>query len=364
MYRSLIRLAPIAAVGLAATALAPTVQAQDMRYLSWTGKPAVAPAPAPVSAAPTSGVRYPSMAAMGRPSRYSPSVASGGLTPADAWFNPVQPRPQPAGAPPYGAYAAPPPVAQPYAAIPTAPTLPPPPYARPTPGQPTLPVPAYAAAPTPMPMPQGYPPMAYAAPTMAGPPPVSTAPLPAPVQQAAPPAAWTQPGYAPQVYAGGMPATSQPAPAPQAPSPVVSGPAWASPQPAMTGATVADPMAPRRDAPIFSIQAARDAGQTPTSQVPTPQPPSQPMAQGSSQFPTVQAAPPREGARYYSVHRQAGREPDPAEIPDSVYAVIPEGAFLDAARPDLADPPPAPLATRNINGRIQAMNRGDDPSLP
>ena len=79
---------------------------------------------------------------------------------------------------------------------------------------------------------------------------------------------------------------------------------------------------------------------------------------------TAAASPPREGARYYSVHRQAGRQPDPAEIPDSVYAVIPEGAFLDAARPDLADPPPAPMATRTINGRVQAINRGDDPSLP
>lgn len=358
-----IGLAGVAHAGLALTLVAQPAQAQDMRYLSWNGKPQqTAPAvSAPQAEAPRSQpVRYPSMASMGRPSRYSPSVASGGLTPADAWFNPTQPRPQPTSSQPSSSSQPYPVQAYPVQAHPVqaAQTLP-------TQGQPSLPLPAYAmAAPGLPPQPvRGTAPFNMA-PSFTPPAPPAQQP-PHAAQYAAPPAAWTQPGYAPQVYSGAP--TPQPAPqmapaqTPPPPSPVVSGPGWASPQPNMTGASIADPMAPRRDAPIFSIQAAQGAGQ-----VAAPQPP-QPVMPSTAQpqpYPTVAASPPREGARYYSVHRQAGRQPDPAEIPDSVYAVIPEGAFLDAARPDLADPPPAPMATRTINGRVQAINRGDDPSLP
>lgn len=350
------RLGLISVTGLGLAMTAQIAQAQDLRYLSWTGKPQqAAPQTGPQASAPQGygqqpqSVRYPSMASMGRPSRYSPSVASGGLTPADAWFSPTQPRPQPTASAPHPSYGP-----QPYSG-PAAPpqaqqNLPLPAYALPAQHRTPTPSPAYAPAPV----------MAMSAraatpnrPTYQPAPP--PAPVTPPTTYASPPAAWTQPGYAPQVYSG-LP-NSQ-IPIQQSPSPVVSGPAWASPQPAATGAPVADPMAPRRDAPIFSIQTARDASQV------SPAPQGSPSPAHAQPFPTVSASPPREGARYYSVHRQAGRDPDPAQIPESVYAVIPEGAFLDAARPDLADPPPAPVATRTINGRIQAINRGDDPSLP
>ena len=367
------RLGQVGLAGVAMTLAAQTAHAQDMRYLSWTGKPQVAAAPQ--AQAQVQPVRYPSMASMGRPSRYSPSVASGGLTPADAWFGPTQPRPQPSPAPSHSAYSPQPYPAQSHQGQPhpsqAALALPMPAYAQPPQGQTTLPLPAYAmAAP-------GLPPQ-----PVRGTPQFNTAPSAPPVQQpqyAAPPAAWTQPGYAPQVYSGAPAPQPAPSQIPPPQSPVVSGPGWASPQPSMTGASIADPMAPRRDAPIFSIQAAQGgqvaAPQLQAQQPQTHQPRTQPSEAPQPQLPmpspahpqsfsTVTASPPREGARYYSVHRQAGREPDPAEIPESVYAVIPEGAFLDAARSDLADPPAAPIATRTINGRIQAINRGDDPSLP
>ncbi|MGQ3040553.1 MAG: hypothetical protein ACT6RD_02115 [Brevundimonas sp.] len=187
--------------------------------------------------------------------------------------------------------------------------------------------------------------------------------------------AWTQPGYTPQVYTPAAsqalqapaPQAQQPMPAPQqAPAPAtVTGPGWASPQPVLAGSPVADPMAPRRDAPIFSIAGAQPQPQAqPATAAPTQQ--GQPQGQPQPQVQQTASAegPPRSGPRYYSVHRAAGHQPDPTAMPESVYAVIPEGAFLDAARTDLAEPPPPPVQTRTINGRVQAINQGDNPSLP
>jgi len=366
--------------------VASTASAQDTRYLSWSGKPETPAAQTPyrgqaqgaVAAQPVRNpnVRYPSMAAMARPSRYSPSVASGALTPADAWFQPGQPyAAQPAPAQPQPQY-------QPPSAWRPDPSLPPPAYATPQ-AHPTLPTPAYAARPAQntrqpafRPAPQQTAPQQptyeQAPPRQAAPAdgaPVAPDPVQTSAQTAGPPAAWTQPGYAPQVYPAQPQTYVGSAHMQASASPVVQGPGWASPQPAMTGAVVADPMAPRRDAPIFSIQAARNP------QAPTPPTQAEAQAQAQAQSGQIQgqpqsqavasvAGPAREGPRYYSVHRQAGHEPDPTQIPESVYAVIPEGAFLDAARTDLADPPAAPVATRTINGRIQQVNRGDDGSLP
>ena len=50
----------------------------------------------------------------------------------------------------------------------------------------------------------------------------------------------------------------------------------------------------------------------------------------------------RDGARYYSVHREAGREPDPTTLPAPF--------FLDSAPVDLAEPPPPPTLMRNQGG--------------
>ena len=69
--------------------------------------------------------------------------------------------------------------------------------------------------------------------------------------------------------------------------------------------------------------------------------------------PTPPPARPRETARYYSVHRAEGRQPDPITMPESVYTPI-----------DLAEPPAQPTQTRNVNGRLQAVVPNADPSLP
>lgn len=339
-----------------------------MRYLSWVGKSEAAPVPSAPRVQPVADGRYPSIGSLGgRPSRYSPSVASGALTPANAWYGPQAP----------------------------GPALPPPAYAaQPQPG----PAPSFAqpfAAP-PAFAPQAYPQQGY--PQQASPQPVavpqtamsaapvyvqpnySAQPMPGPhyqqqqrqLQQAqeTPGPAWSQPGYTPQVYAPAESQQSQPQAPHQTSTPAtVTGPGWASPQPTLAGAPVADPMAPRRDAPIFSIAGAHpqspavvplQQGQVPGR--PEGQAPSQGQLQGQ-QTASVEG-PPRSGPRYYSVHRAAGHQPDPTAMPESVYAVIPEGAFLDAARTDLAEPPPPPVQTRTINGRVQAINQGDNPSLP
>ena len=127
-----------------------------------------------------------------------------------------------------------------------------------------------------------------------------------------------------------------------------------------------DPMAPRRDAPIFRMQQPQTEAVSQTSQA---QP--APTAQAEIQEPVLTqptagrtysgqayagAEPPRESARYYSVHRGEGRQPDPIAMPVSVY--------LDNAPIDLAEPPAAPVPGRTVNGRTQVIVPNQDPSLP
>lgn len=342
------------------------------QYLSWVGKPNAAAVQAPPQLQPVANSRYPSIGSLGgRPSRYSPSVASGALTPASAWYGP-----QPSGP------ALPPPA---YAAQAQAQAQP---YQGPAPAfvQPFAAPPAFAPQSYPQP---AYPQQAYPQQPVAVPqtamsaapvyvqPGYSAQPMPGPhyqqqqrqLQQAQeqPGPAWAQPGYAPQVYtpaAPQQPQMQQPTQVQQqAYTPTTAtGPGWAGPQPISTGAPVADPMAPRRDAPIFSINGAQSQAPVQAQQQPSTQAQAQPQPQVQQ---TASAeGPPRTGPRYYSVHRAAGHQPDPTAMPESVYAVIPEGAFLDAARTDLAEPPPPPIQTRTINGRVQAINQGDNPSLP
>lgn len=174
-----------------------------------------------------------------------------------------------------------------------------------------------------------------------------------------PASAWLGPRVAP-AYAPGSPdptaymsdlQPAAPAPAP-APAPTYSAPRAAPPAPVYAPAPVAappvadsapanDPNAPRRDAPIFRIQgASADAGQ------PAPQT----YAQAAPD--AAQAQP---GARYYSVHRDAGHAPDPT--------VMPEPVFFDSVAVDLAEPPAQDLPTRDAQGRRRPV-ANENPSLP
>ncbi|MFN3816285.1 hypothetical protein [Brevundimonas sp.] len=93
-----------------------------------------------------------------------------------------------------------------------------------------------------------------------------------------------------------------------------------------------DPMAPRADAPIWRMGAS--GGQA------APQPAPEPAAQAVPQ--PRPSADGRDGARYYSVHREAGRTPD--------VTTLPAPFFLDSAPVDLAEPPPPPTLMRNQGG--------------
>jgi hypothetical protein len=120
-------------------------------------------------------------------------------------------------------------------------------------------------------------------------------------------------------------------------------------------------MAPRRDAPIFHMQ------QTP--------PPAPAQAQPAAPQGQAEAAPaarePRrvamvtanpndrpaeQGARYYSVHRQAGREPDALTLPQPTYVdALAITTPVTIASQDLAQPDQAPTLIRDAQGRVRAQ---------
>ena len=329
MTKSISTIAPLAVIAaslvLASPALAqsqPQSQAQaqaqrpgeqlGMRYLSWGGKPAgttndglrraSASAASTAASGPvqTVSLAVPTAAptpSPARPNRYG-SVSGAGLTPASAW---IKPRAAPA---------------QPYA--PPAPEL-----------QAAQAPQAYAPQPQPQPQPQ---PISEPQPRPQA---VAEAPHAAPIR------AVRQDPYsaAPPEVQMAMHPTPQPVPAPSA-----------TPTPAVAEAP-ADPMAPRRDALIF-----RMGGQAPAA-------PQQQDASPGSEAPRqlAQAAPPRsdaparQGARYYSVHREAGHQPDPMILPESVFI---------GGSADLAEPPPAPVVQRTVKGQAQVVVPNQDPSLP
>ena len=132
-----------------------------------------------------------------------------------------------------------------------------------------------------------------------------------------------------EAAAGG--AAVRPTPVPQTPIP--STPVPQTPVSAPQDEQ-ADPMAPRRDAAIWRLTDRGAQGQAEPQSQGAPQP-NQPVPRSSN-------AGDRDGARYYSVHREAGREPDPTRLPAPF--------FLDSAPVDLAEPPPPPTLMRNQGG--------------
>lgn len=126
-----------------------------------------------------------------------------------------------------------------------------------------------------------------------------------------------------------------------------------------------DPMAPRRDALIFQMQSAAP----PPVQAATPAPaPVQPRAEAPAPSrPVVEVAnsgeaPPRQaGGRYYSVHRQNGREPDALTLPDPTYvdSLVVTGIETMASQ-DLAAPEQGPTLIRDRNGNMRAAPAPSD----
>ena len=177
--------------------------------------------------------------------------------------------------------------------------------------------------------------------------PATTAPAPSSASPLRPATARTAP---PRIIPhAGTAATPSPAPAPRglttanawmrpaAPSPTADAPppAPVSAQPATNAP--ADPMAPRRDAPIFRMGHSDAA--------PVSAAPAAPIQQAA-----VSGAP----ARYYSLHRQNGRQPDPIAMPAPVYLdALPVELERAPASEDLAEPPAAPTLLRDANGRVR-----------
>ena len=148
----------------------------------------------------------------------------------------------------------------------------------------------------------------------------------------------------------------QPEPQMQAePAPVPQQAAQAEPQPAPqpAQAAVADPMAPRRDAPIYRLQRPQAGAPLDAAAVAA----------------SVQAAPmPTAGdnsARYYSVHRQAGRHPDAIPAPQQTYLdALPVQMAQTPQSSDLAQPDGPPALIRNANGALRAVPQTEADNLP
>lgn len=171
----------------------------------------------------------------------------------------------------------------------------------------------------------------------------ATTPQPAPVQVAS---AQPEPVQAPVVQAPVVKA-----PVIQAAAVRVAPPPQNAPQPAPQADALGDPMAPRRDAPIFRLtqtsMAAAAPAATPPVQTAAVQAEASPLASVPS------AAP--QGARFYSVHRQAGHRPDPIPQAQPVYLdALPVEMSQTPSSADLAQPDGPPALIRNRDGSVRA----------
>lgn len=175
----------------------------------------------------------------------------------------------------------------------------------------------------------------------------ATTPQPAPVQVAS---AQPEPVQAPIVRAPVVQApvvqaaADRTAPAPQnAPQP--------APQPTPQADALGDPMAPRRDAPIFRLTQASMAAAAPAA---TPPVQTAAVQAEASPLASVPSAAPQ-GARFYSVHRQAGHRPDPIPQAQPVYLdALPVEMSQTPSSADLAQPDGPPALIRNRDGSVRA----------
>lgn len=183
---------------------------------------------------------------------------------------------------------------------------------------------------------------AQAAPVQSAPAPYTPAPQP----QVAEPQPQPQPQ--PQAEAAPAPAPQQTVQAPPEPQPQPQ----PQPQPA-EAAAVADPMAPRRDAPIYRLQ-------RPQAGVPLDGAAVAANQQAAQMAPTGDSS-----ARYYSVHRQAGRHPDAIQAPQQTYLdALPVEMTQTPRSNDLAQPDGPPALIRNANGSLRAVPQTEADDLP
>lgn len=195
------------------------------------------------------------------------------------------------------------------------------------------------------------PPAPYPAPAPAMPAPARAEAAPPPAVASAPRPAAT-PEYLPDQGRRGQ----------RAPADVVYA---APPEPApsnMAPDQPADPMAPRRDAPIFRLQqtarAPESVAEAPAAEqggAPAPRP--RPVADVTN----TGERPPQQGARYYSVHRQNGRQPDTLAMPEPTYVdALAITMTQTPASQDLAEPEQGPTLIRDSQGRTRPAPAASD----
>ncbi|KQP48081.1 hypothetical protein ASF31_01700 [Brevundimonas sp. Leaf280] len=148
----------------------------------------------------------------------------------------------------------------------------------------------------------------------------------------------------------------QPEPQTQAePAPVPQQAAQAEPQPAPqpAQAAIADPMAPRRDAPIYRLQRPQAGAPLDAAAVAASGQAAQTPVAGDN------------SARYYSVHRQAGRHPDAIPAPQQTYLdALPVQMAQTPQSSDLAQPDGPPALIRNASGSLRAVPQTEADNLP
>ncbi len=189
-----------------------------------------------------------------------------------------------------------------------------------------------------------------------------TAPPPEPLPSAPAPAPASPPPIAPRTTPDYLP---DPGGRGQAVPAEVIYPAAPAPAPAAPSEPF-DPMAPRRDAPIFRMQqeappAAAPASVAPAAEQPAPAAPAAARPRRVAEVRDSGERPPQQGGRYYSVHRQNGRRPDTLEIPepnyvDALAVTMPE----TIASQDLAAPEQGPRLIRDGQGRVRPAPAASD----
>lgn len=290
------------AAGAAVAQQAPT-NASGLRYLSWPGKPAVAARATPTPAVIQAEAPAPTVTAANR--TLPGAIPLARLSPA-----PSTTTPRSNGLTPASAWM---------------------PQRAPTPAEPARSAPVEAA-------------------------PVETAPAQATATRVAPSpyvpeqqASAPLPQPEPQMQAEPAPIPQQAAQAEPQPAPQTA--VQPAPQPAQ--AAVADPMAPRRDAPIYRLQRPQAGAPLDAAAV---------AASGQA------ASTPTAGdnsARYYSVHRQAGRHPDAIPAPQQTYLdALPVQMAQTPQSSDLAQPDGPPALIRNANGALRAVPQTEADNLP
>ncbi|OGN47732.1 MAG: hypothetical protein A3E24_05745 [Caulobacterales bacterium RIFCSPHIGHO2_12_FULL_68_13] len=221
-----------------------------------------------------------------------------------------------------------------------------------------LPAPAPASKPTPH---RGLTPASDWIAPVPTTPTMATTPQPY-VAAPAPVEATPSPVHAETVVAAQDPAPAQ-SPVQAQPHTQTQAQAEAAPEPAF------DPMAPRRDAPIFRLQR-----QTTAQTAPETAAQAQGGTKGETGAETASAAPPAmlqaalapvQGARFYSVHRQAGHQPDRINPVQPIYLdALPVEMTQTPSSADLAQPDGPPALQRNSDGSVRAMPQTTGDDLP